>query len=41
MKVTFFESHRDLDLAFLATTTTLNLFETLLGKVIALLTLGF
>jgi len=41
MKVTFFESHTDLDLAFLATTTTLNLFETLLGKVIALLTLGF
>jgi len=41
MKETFSESHRDLDLAFLATTTTLNLLETLLGKVIALLTLGF
>jgi len=41
MKVTFSESHRELDLAFLATTATLNLLETLLGNVIALPTLGF
>jgi len=41
MKVTFSELHRELVLAFLRTTTTLNLLETLLGKVIALLTLGF
>jgi len=41
MKVTFSKSHRDLDLVFLATTTTLNLLETLLEKVIVLPTLGF
>jgi len=41
MKVTFSESHKDHDLAFLATTVKLKLLETLLGKVLALLTLGF
>jgi len=41
MKVTFSESHGDLDLTFLATVASLNLLETLLGKIIALLTLGF
>ena len=40
MKVTFSESRKELDLTFLAVTT-LNLLETLLGKVIALFTLGF
>ena len=41
MKVTFSESHKDIDLAFLTTTATLNILETFLGKVIALPTLGF
>jgi len=41
MKVTFSESHKELGLAFLTTAATLNLLETLLGKVIALLTLDF
>ena len=37
----FSESHREPDLAFLATTVALNLLETLLGKVITLPILGF